>query len=450
MLSWATDMASPDDLGRRAARVLFNQWAPPQAGRDGIPVMVAARGTRLTDARGRSYLDALSGLWCVPLGYGRPEVVERVRRQLETLSYAPLAWTAHRPAVELAERLLALAPPGLERVFFCSGGGEGVDAALKFARRYWRAQGRPQRGVILHRRHAFHGATYGAASVTSGAALREPYAPLLPDTLEVCPAGCCGCPDDGHQADCAAACVRRVEEAVLSIGPERVAALSAEPVTAAGPVRLPPPGYWPALQEMLSRHGILLILDEVLTGIGRTGSWFAASRWDIRPDLMVLGKGLSGGYAPLGAVLLSGRLAGALADAAVPGYTFGGHPAACAAALATLDILEQEGLLANAAARGEELRARLREAAAPYSWAGPVSGLGLLASLRLRLAPGQGAELMARLREQGLLCVVEDEALCLAPPLCFSVAEVRAAAAAVADGLRWLAGRAAASASPAG
>ncbi|MCX5795427.1 MAG: aminotransferase class III-fold pyridoxal phosphate-dependent enzyme [Elusimicrobia bacterium] len=427
-------MGDPSDLGRRAARVLFNQWAPPQAYRDGMPVMVAARGTRLTDERGRSYLDALSGLWCVPLGYGRPEVVASVRRQLETLSYAPLAWLAHRPAVELAERLLALAPPGLERVFFCSGGGEGVDASLKFARRYWRARNQPRRSVILYRTHAFHGSTYGAASVSSGAALREPYAPLLPDTVEVCEADSVG----------------RMEEAVLSVGPERVAALIAEPMSAAGPVRVPPPGYWPALQEMLRRHGILLILDEVLTGVGRTGTWFAASRWDIRPDLMILGKGLSGGYAPLGAVLLSGRVAEALADAAVPGYTFGGHPAACAAALETLAIIDKEGLLANAAARGEELRALLSEAAAPYAWAAPVSGLGLLASLSLRLAPGQGAELMVRLREQGLLCVVEDEALCLAPPLCVSAEEIREVAAAVADGLRWLAGRAASSASPAG
>ncbi|MDD5628115.1 MAG: aminotransferase class III-fold pyridoxal phosphate-dependent enzyme [Elusimicrobia bacterium] len=428
-------MDDASDLGRRAARALFNQWAPPRAYRGGMPVMVAGRGARLTDERGRSYLDGLSGLWCAPLGCGRPELVERVRRQLETLSYAPLAWTAHRPGVELAERLLALAPPGLERVFFCSGGGEGVDAALKFARRYWHGQGRPRRSVILHRRRAFHGATYGAASVSGGAELREPYAPLLPDTLEVCAPGCCGCPDDAHKPDCAAACVRRVEEALLSAGPERVAALIAEPVGAAGPVRLPPPGYWPALQEMLRRHGVLLILDEVLTGVGRTGAWFAASHWDIRPDLMILGKGLSGGCAPLGAVLLSGRVARALEDAAVPGYTFGGHPAACAAALETLAILEREGLLANAAARGEELRARLREAAAPYPWAGPVSGLGLLCSLRLRLAPGQGSGLMEHLREQGLLCLVEDEALCLAPPLSVSAPEIREIAGIVAKGL---------------
>lgn len=424
------------DLSRRASKVLFTQWAPPAAYPEGLTVLVSGRGCTVQDEHGREYLDALSGMWCVPLGYGRTEIVEAVDRQLRELAYAPLAWTAHRPGVELAERLIALGPANLSKVFFCSGGSEGVDAAIRLARRYWKAAGRPQREVILHRKGAFHGSTYGAASVTSGAPLRDPYSPLLPGTAEVCQVGCCGCPGDGHQPSCAERCVASVEESIRSIGPERVAALIAEPVTAAGPVRVPPPGYWERLSALLERHGILLILDEVLTGMGRTGSWFAASHWNIKPDLLILGKGLSGGYAPLGAVMMSLRVADSLADAAVPGYTFGGHPAACAAALAAMGLME--GVLPGVADRGKELRSALSKAAAGSSYAGAVQGIGLLASLRLDLPPGRDGVLMSRLREDGLLCVVEDEALCLAPPLCVASSEIAAITAKVAEGLRKL------------
>lgn len=357
-------------------------------------VLARAQGVFVWDAAGRRYLDGLSGYWCAPLGYGRRDIAARVAAQLRLLSYAPLDWRAHPPALELAQALLARAPKGLSRVFFCSGGSEAVETALKIARLYAFERGETKRTVFLSRRGSYHGAAYGATSVGGFSELKRGLGPLVPDVVEV------GSPG-------------RAEAVVAALGrlDGRVAAFIAEPVCAAGRVHVPPEGYWPRVARAVREAGALLILDEVLTGLGRTGTWFAAEHWGLEPDLLVLGKGLSGGYAPLGAVLVSERVAETFRNRPFDhGYTFQGHPAACVAGLATL-----KGLAAAlpAAAQGAAALRRDLERIAP----GRVAALGHLASVAVELDEPTRKRLRALTLEEGLICGVEADALQLAPAL---------------------------------
>ena len=407
-------------LERRAAAALLNPWQSPAAASEGLPVIVRGEGSFVVDAAGRRLLDAVSGYWCSSLGHGRRDVIERMRVQLETLSYAPLESRAHAPAVELAERLLAMAPWGPSRVFFCSGGSEGIDWSVRAARAYWRTKGEPERLYILRRAGAYHGATLAASSLGGFPEFRE--ADALTATVEVCAAGCCGCAQGAHAAACGEACAAAIEAAVSRLGPRRVAAFVAEPISTPGGIRVPPPGYWPAVQAVLDRHKILLILDEVVTGVGRTGRWFAAERLGIRPDLLVLAKGLSAGYAPLGAVLLSRRVGEGLASCWLPGFTFGGHPAACAAALAVLDAVDP--LLERVDRLGARLEAEFRGLAAGSRALGPPQGLGLLWCLPFREGRASPAGIRGALESAGVLAYVMDGGILLAPPLTLSDEEL--------------------------
>ncbi|MBI5594638.1 MAG: aspartate aminotransferase family protein [Elusimicrobia bacterium] len=364
---------------------------------DAGPLLVIdrARGAFVWDEAGRRYIDALSGCWCVPVGYGRPEVVGRLAAQLRRVSYTPLDWRSHRPALELADALVEKAPKGLERVFFCSGGSEGVATALKLARLSGRSRTGDSRTVFMYRRGSYHGATLGATSVTGFEELRRGLGPLLPDTLEVEPPDCASCPFGASPERCGLQCAGAVEEAIKRLGPGRLAAMVAEPVAAAGRVQVPPAGYWPRVAAALRGAGALLILDEVLTGLGRTGRWFAAEHWGIQPDILVVGKGLAGGVAPLGAVLMTRQVSELFrSEPFAHGFTFGGHPASCAAALATLQLLG--GLIGSVEARGSacvscssgvrELTARWPASAfwPAFRCGCPLSGAGSCASSRCK------------------------------------------------------------------
>ncbi|TPW21826.1 MAG: class III aminotransferase [Elusimicrobia bacterium] len=373
-------------------------------------VLESAEGAWVTDVSGKRYLDAASGYFTASVGYGRSSVAAAVAAQLERLSYAPLDWRAHGPALELAEHLLALAP-GMERVFFCSGGSEAVDTALKLARLTQRREG-GARTEILYRPGSYHGATLGATSVTGLDELRAPYGPLLGG-------------------------VRAVERPEDPAALGQAAAFIAEPVPAANRVRVPKPGFWPAVRRATDTSGALWIADEVLTGIGRTGRWLALEHWECRADLVLLGKGLSGGYAPLAAVLVGPRVAAALEDEPFDhGYTFGGHPASCAAALEVLRIIEAEGLIEASARQGASLLRGLKALAARLPGAGPVEGLGLLASVGLRLDGAARQRLERALLRRGLIAYVSEEGVTLAPPLNFSDAELASALERLEEGLR--------------
>ena len=383
-------------------------------------VIDRARGAFVWDEAGKRYIDGLSGCWCVPLGYGRPEVASRVAAQLRKLSYTPLDWRSHRPALRLAEALIARAPRGMERVFFCSGGSEGMATALKLARLHGRRTKGKACTAILYRRGSYHGATMGCTSVTGIPELRDGLGPLIPDTVEVETPDCSLCPYSAQPQTCGLECAGAVEDAIAALGPGRVAAMVAEPVCAVGRVQVPPKGYWQRVSAALRAAGALLILDEVLTGLGRTGRWFAAEHWGIEPDLIVVGKGLSGGFAPLGAVLMSKPVAELFrAEPFGHGFTFAGHPAACAAALATLEVLA--GAVGQVEAQGMRLRSALERRAGGY---GEVSGIGLLASVALDLDGERKNRLRELTLKEGLICGIERDAMQFAPALTVSQSQI--------------------------
>jgi len=396
---------------------------------------VRGEGSRVWDDRGRSYLDARSGVWAVTVGYGRPDVVEEVSRQLGRLSFAPLTDAASPVAFDLAAGLVERLPGDLGTVALVPTGSEAVDTALKFARAYHSAGGDRRRRIVISREYSAHGSTY------AGSSLSDPDRGLLRGIggrlsgIRFVPAPyryrCRYC---AEAPACTLACVGVVEEAITAAGPDRVAAVFAEPVPGPGGVLVPPAEYWPRLRELCDRHGVLLAADEVVTGFGRTGRWFACDHWGVVPDLMILGKGMTGGYQTLGAVAMRRHVSERLERRLIPhGFTYSGHPAACAAALACLRIVHAEGLVARAAAGGARLLDGLRRALAPCPQVGEVRGLGLMVAVELveDRASRTPLPLRARdldrlerdLRDRGVLAFVDNPVM-LAPPLVVTDEEI--------------------------
>jgi len=388
---------------------------------------VAGEGVDLIDSAGNRCLDALSGMWNVHLGHGRPELVAAAAAQMSRLAFATTyAGSTHPAVIALAERLAGLAPPGIEAFFFTNGGSDATDSAIRTARWYWRARGRPGKSTIIARHLSYHGSTVGSASATGVAEFSDPFGPRLPGFVHVDPPY----PYRGRSGAEAAAAL---EQTILALGPDSVAAFIAEPVLGGGGgVIVPDAEYFPRVREICDRHQVLLILDEVITGFGRTGRWFAAEHWGLRPDILQFAKGITSGYLPLGGIGVSAAIREALE--AVPaerrwwhGLTSSGHPVACRVALETLRIIADEGLVERSAILGRRLLDRLRAALADHPRVGEVRGLGLLAGLELvadradkRRFPAAfdlAGRLRASLRDQGVVTRVVNDTLCLAPPL---------------------------------
>jgi adenosylmethionine-8-amino-7-oxononanoate aminotransferase len=354
--------------------------------RGGPPFAVArAEGAWLFTPEGRRILDAAGGAIVANVGHGRAEVARAVARALEETSYLvpPFATEGRVRLVErLVERWL---PPGLTRVAFTSGGSESVDAALRLARLHHVAAGRPERWKIVGRDLSYHGTTLGTLAAGGHERRRAGLEPLLLDFPRAPAHYCLRCPLGLRYPACGVACVDEVERVIERAGPESVAAVVAEPIvgSTAGAL-VPPDAYWPRLAELCRRHGVLLIADEVMTGFGRTGRRFAVDHWGVVPDILVGGKGLAGGYAPMGAVFAREEV---VAPIAARGddfmfFTFSGHPGAVAAAEAVLEILEREDLVARAAAVGAELRKRLGVLES-HPHVAQVRGRGLLLGVEL-------------------------------------------------------------------
>jgi adenosylmethionine-8-amino-7-oxononanoate aminotransferase len=400
----------------------------------GPPLSIArAEGAWLETTGGQRILDAAGGAIMVNVGHGRREVIDAMTRTLERVTYAvPVFATEERE--RLVERLIERWLPGdLARVYLTSGGSEAVDAALRLARQHHVAAGRPERWKILGRDLSYHGTTLATLAAGGHEKRRAPFGPLLLDFPKAPACYCLRCPLGREYPECRVACADAVEEALLREGPETVAAFIAEPVvgSTAGAVD-PPPEYWPAVVEVCRRHGVLVIADEVMTGFGRTGRRFGVEHWDVVPDILVGGKGLAGGYAPLGAVFASEAVLEPLAEKGdeLMYYTYGGHPSACAAADAVLEILEREDLVRRAA----DLGARLRKALEPledHPNVAQVRGLGLLQAVELvrdreTLEPFPAEVGMAmRVVVQGIVrgaffypggCGPARDVVCLGPP----------------------------------
>jgi PLP-dependent transaminase len=380
-------------------------------------VFVEGEGARVRDEDGNWYIDGTCGLWVCPVGHGRAELAEVARRQMEKLEYYASFWEfTNAPAAELAAKLAELAPGDLNRVFFTNGGSEGNETAIKLARLAWRAQGQPDRTVILSRKMGYHGVSYGALQATGIPPLREGFGPLPGDFVHLdVPYPFRGTTTDGL--------IAQLEAAIDEAGPGRVAAFIGEPVIGVGGMIPPHDDYWPRVEEVLRRHGILFICDEVVTGFGRTGRWFGADHWGgLHPDLMVTAKGLTSGYFPLGAVLLSDRLMDMLDGQPIRhGFTYNGHPVGCAVALENLAIIEREGLVARARELGERLLAGLRTLEALPSVA-QARGFGLMAGLEL--AVEDAAELSDRIRRAGVIVRATGQKLVMSPPLVIEASQI--------------------------
>jgi len=356
--------------------------------RGALPLAVGGRGIRIIDDAGREYLDASGGAAVSCLGHGHPDVVRAMHAQIDRLAYAHTRYFSTPVAEELADLLIAHAPAGMSRVYLVSGGSEAIEAALKLARQYFVEIGQPQRRHFIARRQSYHGNTLGALAVGGNEWRRRPFAPLLIDVTHVSP--CYEYRDRraGESAEAyGARLAAELEEAILRLGADTVIAFCAETVGGATAGALPPvPGYFRQVRDLCDRHGILLLLDEVMCGMGRTGTLHAVEQEGIVPDLMTIAKGLGGGYQPIGGVLVHERIVAALVRGSgffQHGHTYLGHPVACAAALAVQQVIKRDRLLDAVKVLGARLDARLHATFDTHAYIGDIRGRGLLMAIEL-------------------------------------------------------------------
>jgi len=373
----------------------------------GARIIVRGDGIYVWDSEGNRILDAMSGLWCVNVGYGRRELADAAYRQLITLPfYNSFFNTSNLPAISLAGTLARIAPPGFNHVFFTGSGSEGNDTIVRMVRRYWDLQGQPRRKVIISRRNAYHGSTMAGASLGGMDAMHAQGGLPIPDITHIeqpyhFENGAGLTPDEyGVLA------ARRLEEKIQELGADRVAAFIGEPVQGAGGVIIPPASYWPQIQRICDRHGILLVSDEVICGFGRLGHWFGCERMGTRPDLITFAKGVTSGYVPLGGVLVGERVAKALIDSGeefTHGFTYSGHPVACAVAVENIAIIEREKLVERVREDvGPYLKQRF-EALADHPLVGQAEACGMMAALVL-VKNKRPLERFAEDLKIGLLC----------------------------------------------
>jgi putrescine aminotransferase len=411
--------------------------------REGVRVITKADGVYLWDSEGKRMIDGMAGLWCVQLGYGNKELAEAGYEALKSLPYYNHFFKTSNPwTIELAAKLAKLLPEGHEHVLFANSGSEANDTALKLIRYYWNLKGEPQKKIHLSRDYAYHGVTMAAASL-SGLTPMHPQWDLPLDGFEKVPAPywygarVAGYGDVGPE-EFGVLIAQKLEEKILELGPEHVASFSAEPVQGAGGVIFPPATYWPEVQRICRKYDVLLHLDEVITGFGRTGEWFGAQTYGIAPDIMTMAKGLSSGYQPISAISLGARMGETILHAneeLVHGFTYSGHPVASAVALKNLEIMERDNLVGRVKRDiGPYLQRRLRETFSDHPLVGEVRGVGLLAAIEL-VADKSAREFYPSDRNVGTLCrnycfgsglvmrAIRDT-MVMAPPLIVTEAEV--------------------------
>ncbi|WP_423762738.1 aspartate aminotransferase family protein [Burkholderia sp. NLJ2] len=359
-----------------------------RAPRTTLPVAVAGDGIEIIDSTGKRYLDACGGAAVSCLGHSNQRVIDAIKRQAQQLPYAHTSFFTTDVAEELADRLVAAAPAGLEHVYFVSGGSEAIEAALKLARQYFVEKGEPQRRHFIARRQSYHGNTLGALAIGGNAWRREPFLPLLIEAHHVSP---CYAYRDQQAGETDEAYAQRLadelERKIVELGAENVAAFVAETVVGATAGAVPPVRtYLKKIRSVCDKYGVLLILDEIMSGMGRTGYLYACDEDGVAPDLLTIAKGLGAGYQPIGATLVSDRIYRTIVDGSgffQHGHTYLGHATACAAALEVQRVIAEEKLLDNVKARGEQLRASLREHYGAHPHIGDVRGRGLFVGVEL-------------------------------------------------------------------
>jgi taurine--2-oxoglutarate transaminase len=417
---------------------VFFTWAV-QSRVDPIPA-VRSEGVYFWDADGKRYLDFSSQLMNVNVGHGNPKIVRAIQEQVASMAYV-YPGIATEPRGRLGQLLAEITPGDLCKTLFTLGGADAIENGIKFARLY------TGRHKIIARYRSYHGATAGAMAL-SGDPRRLPVEPLIPGVVHVMDPYCYRCPFGWTLETCHRECIAHVEQVIQFEGPENVAALLLEGVTGTSGIIIPPDDYWPRMREICDRTGILLIDDEVMSGFGRTGEWFGVNHWDVVPDIMTMAKGVTAGYVPLGAVIVSRAIADHFADRPLPmGLTYSGHPVCTAAAVATIEVYREEKLVENARAMGAILKQGLEELKTKHPSVGDVRSIGLFAVIELvkdretrePLAPwnakphemGVMAQVPGALRERGMYTFCKWNWIFVVPPLSIDETELR-------DGLRIL------------
>ncbi len=408
---------------------------------------LAAKGTRvieraddiyLWDTEGRKILDAMSGLWCVNVGYGRQELIDAATAQLNKLPfYNSFFQTATPPAIELAELLAQVTPPQFQHVFFSGSGSEGNDTIVRLVRRYWDVVGKPGRDVIISRHNAYHGSTMAGASLGGMSGMHEQGGLPIPGIVHIGQPFWFESDRTLSRDEFGLQVARELEAKILELGADKVAAFIGEPVQGAGGVIVPPATYWPEVQRICQQYDILLVSDEVITGFGRTGQWFGCETFGYTPDLMTFAKGVTSGYIPLGGVMVGERIATVIIDQGgefTHGYTYSGHPTACAVALANIRLIQRDGLIERVR---EQTGPRLAEhfaAFAEHPLVGEAQTCGLMGALQLvkDKATGQafdpatevGMVCRAHCFGNGLIMRAVGDRMIVAPPLSMTTAQV--------------------------
>ncbi|HLF72308.1 MAG TPA: aspartate aminotransferase family protein [Dehalococcoidia bacterium] len=392
-------------------------------------IFVKGEGAVLTDVRGREYIDGLSSLWNVAVGHGRVELAEAAAAQMKELAFAN-GYTGYSnlPAIELAEKLVGLSYPNMDAVFFANSGSEANEVAFKLARFHHFLGGKMEKVKIITRHQAYHGGTLATTAATGIPAFWRGFGPLDPTFIRA---------GSSHPfSQCGVDCAIAIEDAIIREGPDTVAAVLAEPIQGAGGVIPPEPDYFPTLRQICDRHNVLLIADEVITGFGRTGRWFALRHWDVMPDIVTFAKAVTSAYIPLSGAIVSRDIHQRIVqseDRFMHGFTNSAHPAACAVALRNLQIFEDENLVENAASLGARLHDGLRPLL-KQDGVGEVRGIGLIAGVELMqdvekrksfpLELNVGGRLVAACRDRGLISRNIGDNYLLAPPLVTSPEQI--------------------------
>ena len=410
---------------------------------EGVRVVTNADGAYIYDSEGKRILDAMAGLWCVNAGYGRDELAEVAYDQMKDLAYYNTFFkTTTGPATLLAKRLAELAPDHINQVFFGASGSESNDTAIRTVRWYWQLEGKPEKHIIISRENAYHGSTIAALSMGGMSAMQDQCGPKLPGFVHVMqPYEYENRREDETSDEFGLRAARAVEDAIVGAGPDNVAAFVGEPVQGAGGVKIPPKSYWPEIQRICKKYDVLLMLDEVITGFGRTGEWFAAQSMGIEPDMMTVAKGITSGYQPLSAVLLSDRIAKVLEGGGeyYHGYTYSGHPVACAVGLANIDIIEREGLVDRVRTdTGPYLVERLQSVIGDHPLVGEVRGVGMMAAIEIvkdkatkaRFEPSGSAAVTIREHavDAGMMVRAVGDTMIFSPPLIWTRETIEEAA----------------------
>jgi len=409
-------------------------------------VVVRGEGTDIIDARGNRYFDALSGLWNVHVGHGRTELAQVAAEQMGTLAFNNnYVGFTNSPSTQLAEKLIELAYPNLNAVYFTTAGAEANESAFKTARFFWKLLGKPDKVKFISRRWGYHGVTMAAASATGLPAYHKMFAPLVPGFVQAMAPYRFRCElEEGSARPCTNPSghdyAAELEQTLLDEDPDTVAAIIGEPVQGAGGVIVPPDDYWPKLRQIADRHNVLLIADEVITGFGRTGKWFALDHWKVQPDIVSFAKGVTSAYLPLGGIMLSRQVQNAINEAPsdlkfMHAATYSGHPVCCAVGLANVAIIEREGLVERAADVGRKFLDLLQRQLGPLPRVGEVRGLGMMAAVELVDPNATGSayydsavalagRVVNRCAQNGMLPRRLNNTICMAPPLISTEAQL--------------------------